>query len=342
VEVVDIVRGQNTNTAATSPHRRDEILLSIAIIADSSIDDLKEAATRAFTFLERHFEFFELVLATTVSFYSQHQRVLEEIINKRNVRYLILRDGTGEYRAAVVAAAESIGDVVLFLSTAESARIDLDAMFDAAERSGGSVVLKKPRKYGVISLLGGRILSAISGYDVDPQQLRSCVHHRAYLNQMLGQADSEVALRFMPRTARRPSEVTTLLFDVPSLAGTRFALSRRLGLASEILSNAPPHMLRLLAVACLLVMMSSIAYFLYAITLYLLGVELERGWLTTSVAISGSTAFISLSLGAISTALFQILNLLRDNDGTEILGEVNNSDLFGEFRRVNVETLNDE
>ncbi|MFV2091461.1 MAG: hypothetical protein ACC634_00090 [Hyphomicrobiales bacterium] len=320
---------------------RAEILVSVAILTDAPIKLVKQAVVGAQEMLRDRFEFFELLVVTHAGFYAQHESALKELLGLRNLRCLILRDGVGEYRAAVMAATESIGDVVLILSAEEFPGLDLGTMFETAEQSGGSVLLQRRHRSGALARLGGRVLSAVSGYNVDPRLMRSGAHHRAWLNRVVKRADSEVALRFMPRAGYRASEVTVLTVDTARPSTSPFRIWRRIRLASEVLANAPPHMLRLLAGASFLVMTGSLLYFIYAITLYLVGFDLQPGWLTTSLAISSSTAFVSLALGAISIALFQILNLLREDGGDEIQDEMDNTDLFREFRRVNVETLDD-
>jgi hypothetical protein len=175
---------------------------------------------------------------------------------------------------------------------------------------------------------------------VDPRLLRSAAHPRAHIGRIAARADREIALRFMPRGGRRPSDLTVLEIDGKRALNRRLPVFRRIGQAMEVLANSPPHLLRFFAAASFVVTLGAALYFLYAILLFLIGADLQPGWLTTSVAISGSTAFISLALGGISTALYQVLNLLRDDTGDEVLRELDNTDLFREFRRVNVETLN--
>ncbi len=341
LKTVPGIAPSNKKTAPVPSSGRVELLVSAAIIADAPIEIVKLAVTRVLAVLSNKYEFYELLIVTHGTFYSQNEAAFKELLLQRNLRCLVLRDGVGEYRAAVLAATETIGDIVLVLSAEEFPVLEPAEMLDTAVRTGGSVILQRKRRAGLIARLSGRILSVISGYDVDPRLLRSGAHHRASLNRVVKRADSEVALRFLPSAGQRASEVTVLSIDAPRPIRSRFRVRRRIGLASEVLTNAPPHLLRMLAGASFLVMLGSILFFVYAVSLYVFGFQLQPGWLTISLAVSGSTAFISLALGAISTALFQILNFLREDGGDEIQSEMDNTDLFREFRRVNVETLDD-
>lgn len=303
---------------------------------------VQQAVTGTLAVLSRGYEFYELLIATHGTFYSQNEEAFNDLLSRGNLRCLILRDGVGEYRAAVLAAAETIGDIVMIISAEEYPDLDTGAMLRSAIQCGCSVVLQRKRRPGLLARLSGQVLSVISGYDVNPRLLRSGAHQRASLNMLVKRADRDVALRFMPRAGRRTSDVEILTVDAPRPSRSRFRILRRVGLASEVLTNAPPHLLRMLVGTSLLVMLGSVLFFFYAIALYVIGFELQPGWLTVSLAVSGSTAFISLALGAISTALFQILNLLREEGGDEIQSEIDNTDLFREFRRVNVETQDDK
>jgi hypothetical protein len=217
--------------------------------------------------------------------------------------------------------------------------LELSTVFEAALAHGGSVVLRRMQRAGAVAGLLGRLLSRVSGYDVDPRFMRSAVHSRAHIGRISSRADRDIALRFAPMAGTGGAEVQVLDVAHGQGGGRRVSALNRMGNAMEVMANSPPHLLRFLAAASFVVSYCAVVYFVYAIVLFVVGADLQPGWLTTSVAISGSTAFITLALGGISTALYQILNLLRDETGDEILRELNNTDLFREFRRVNVETI---
>ncbi len=318
--------------------KRDS-LVSIAVIARGRTEEIEAVVRRAATYLEDNFEFFEVLVVVGASEFDRHQKSYETLLEIRNARCLVLRDGIGDYRAAVIAATESIGDLVLILQADEAEMLDLSTVFEAALAHGGSVVLRRMQRAGAVAGLLGRLLSRVSGYDVDPRFLRSAVHSRAHIGRISSRADRDIALRFAPMAGTGGAEVRVLDVEPGQGGGRRVSALNRMGNAMEVMANSPPHLLRFLAAASFLVSIGALAYFVYAIALFVFGADLQPGWLTTSVAISGSTAFIALALGGISTALYQILNLLRDETGDEILRELNNTDLFREFRRVNVETI---
>lgn len=313
-----------------------EELVSLAVLVQGGAAEAAAAIRGAAAFAESHFEFYEILIVVEASRYEAAQALFHELLGLRNTRCLILRDGTGDYRAAVVAAQESIGDAILMIHSGEWAAIDLGRMARSVFEGGGPVMLRQQRRAGMMSRLAGALLSRVSGYDVDPRLLRSGAFPRRHINRIAARSDRDIALRFMPLSARRQGD--SIVLDAPAgRVSGRGGLFRRLGAAMEILANAPPHLLRLLAVTSLLVMLGSLAFFLYAVVLYAIGYPLEPGWLTTSLAISGSTAFVSLALGGIATALYKVLTLLREDTGDEILRQIDNTDLFRDYWRINVE-----
>lgn len=325
-----------------SPAARGDSLVSVAVLARGETAETLAAVRGAAAFLEARFEFYEILVLVSASEFDRSEAAYTGLLEIRNARCLVLRDGTGEYRAAIVAATESIGDVALILQADEARDIDLDLVFDAALAGGGSVILRRVQRAGAVPGVIGRLLSRISGYDVDPRFLRSAAHSRGHIARIAARADREIALRFVPRGGARQGDITVLDVSVPRREAQRGSLLRRVGNAMEVMANSPPHLLRLLSAVSLGVAFWAVVYFLYAMVLFVLGVDLQPGWFTTTVAISGSTAFLGLALGGISTALYQILNLLREDAGDEVLREIHNTDLFRDFRRINVETIGGE
>ncbi|MCB2130522.1 MAG: hypothetical protein KDE03_15990 [Rhodobacteraceae bacterium] len=330
-----------TETSAVAPPAmvagslREE-LVSLAVLIRDSAEAASGAVEKVHAFAAEKFDFFELLIVVEASTYEGAQDRFHHLLGLRNARLLVLRDGTGDYRSAVVAAKESIGDAVLLIHASEIQAIDLARLAGAVFEGGGPVMLRQSRRAGMLSRMAGTVLSRISGYDVDPRLLRSGAFPRVHVNRISARSDRDIALRFMPSTARNQGDATIL--DVPTAAVRRKGgLITRLGAAMEILANAPPHLLRLLAATSLLVMLGSMVFFAYAIVLYLVGYPLEPGWLTTSLAISGSTAFVSLALGGIATGLYKVLTLLREDTGDEILRQIDNTDLFRDYWRINVE-----
>lgn len=318
-----------------------DALVSCVLIADGGIGLTVRAVRAAQAFLSERFVFHELLLVMRSDFHAQNAAALRQVLSASDLRAIVLRDGVGEYRAAMLGATESIGDVVMIVPVSEAEVIDMSALYAAAAKSGSAVVRAEGRA-GMFSRLGGQVLSLVSGYRVDPRMMRSCAHHRAYLNKLAGQPDGDIALRFM-RAGSSDAAILIHGQDMTSGQGagnarSRLHLFRQFGIASEILVNAPPYLLRLMAAASLLGVISAVIYALYAVTLFVIGFPLQPGWLTTSLALSAMTGFICLGLGAIAIALYQILAHLRDTIDEEIVEEIGNIDLFRDFHDINVDT----
>lgn len=289
--------------------------------------------------LEFRAKFFEIMLLVSISEYDRNKEAYNQLFGLRNLRGLILRDGTGEYRSAIVAATETIGDFVLIILADEYEILNLEKIYDTVIETGVSVRLREACPAGPVTRILARLLSLISGYSVDPQLLRSAAFHRSHIERIAPRADREIALRFTPREGWLSEELTTLKVGPNSRRPSSRPIYLKFGMAMEILANSPPSILRLLAMMSFFVSLCAVLFFVYAVCLFLFGFPLQPGWLSTSVAISGSTAFAGLLFGAISTALYQVLSRLQNDTGDEIVRELNNTDFFRDYRRINVETL---
>ena len=312
--------------------------MSIALIAKGDVTADDRAARACLAFLQRQFEFYELVTLVNVTDFDKHRAAYESLVSLRNVRCLVLRDGTGDYRKAIVAATQTIGDFVFIIHADEHPLLDLSDMCQTAMEHGCSVALRLNRRIGLTGRFMGKLLSATSGYDVDPTLLRSAVHSRTHIGQIAARTDREVALRFMPRGGQRPSDLIILEVDRDKGRPPRTSLWRQIGHGLDVVANSPPVLYRYLAILSFFVSFVAVCYAIYALILLVVGTDLQPGWLTTSLAISGSTTFLGLALGGIFSALYQILVLLRKDFGSEIIRDVSNTDLFREFHRLNVET----
>ena len=209
--------------------RRSDVLVSIVLLAGPDPDELEWAYERAWQFVEERFEFFEILIAAPMAFTASNASLMQRLSLRRNVRRLVMADDVSDHRAAVVAATESIGDVAILWACEEARFVDIAALFEVAERSSGSAVVRRRRVAGgVASVITGRFLSAISGYRIDPRVLRSCAHHRSYLTAVTRRPDSELALRFMREGAlERSNKVFFLEIDG---SGPRPRFLRRLRL----------------------------------------------------------------------------------------------------------------
>ncbi len=289
--------------------------------------------------LERKAEFFEIMLLVGITEYDRNKEAFNQLFRLRNLRGLVLRDGTGEYRTAIIAVTETIGDFVLIVLADEYEIINLEKIYDTVVETGASVRLRETRRAGPVTRILARLLSLISGYRVDPQLLRSAAFHRSHIERIASRTDREIALRFTPREGWLSEELTTLEVGPARRRSSGRPIYLKFGMAMEILANSPPSILRFLAMLSFFTSLCAVLFFVYATCLFLFGFPLQPGWFSTSVAISGSTAFAGLLFGAISTALYQILSRLRNDTGDEIVREMSNADFFRDYRRVNVESL---
>lgn len=313
---------------------QSDLLCTVAIIADHSLADATRMVAAARSFLEARFRFWEIIVVTQESIRQRDPATFAAVAATANLRMLVLRDTVDRYRRMPIAAAESIGDIVIFAAEEEFDQIDLDAVWKAAEASGHSVLLTG-RRVSAVERVAAKSVSGLAGFRVEPDLLRSCAHFRDRLTDLLSRSDSDLAFRFPNRWASDGSGVATLSIRHPGRVA-RTSRLRRAFVAADLVAHAAPRLLKAVSVASLFGVAGSTAYGVYAVAVALLKHDLAPGWLTTSLAISGSTAFLCAALGCVALGVARVLNLLQGRATDEVLAQTSNIDQFESFDGVNV------
>ena len=316
---------------------QSDLLCSIVLVADQDLEGMRRIVAEVAAFLGARFRFWEIVVITRDRVRQRAPDALAEIAGLANVRTIVVRDGVDRYHMIPVAAAQSIGDVVIFVAHDEFGWVDLDAAWQAAERSGQSVFLRgKP--VSAIERGAAGLLSQLIGFPAEPDLLRSCVHFRDRITTLLRRTDSDLAFRFPSRWsgARGGADVTLKVRRDTGHTAARPSRIRRAFVVADLLAHAAPRLLKLVAVASLVGLAGSAAFGLYAIAAWLLKAHLAPGWLTTSLAISGSTAFLCAALGCVALGIARLLDIMQAHATDDILDQTSNTDQFDSFDAVNV------
>ena len=89
-------------------------------------------------------------------------------------------------------------------------------------------------------------------------------------------------------------------------------LKQRLELLAEIISTSAARFLAIFALVSVLVSALAASYGVYAVAVILLRDNVQAGWFSTAIALSGSAAFLSLGLAVIALG---IANIVERMDG---------------------------
>lgn len=326
----------NFASESAAQMRQSELLISIGVSAElgSEPTKLKEGVRLAAEFLSQRFEFWEIAILLPERLLSENRLLFKEIASRPNVRILFCHLNLDPYEALSVLASETIGDFAIITTTEELVSLDLEAIWAKAEATGKTVLLRR-QSASIARKLGSLILSLITGYRIDPRMMFSSARYRADFNALLQRPDRDLALRF---TLGEGDGGEIMVVDGPRPKGGALKrLVRNASVTVRLFSFAAPRLLKAVAIVSSATMLSAIVYFLYVITLWVGGAQLAEGWVTISVALSLSTAFMAAALGCITLGTAKVLDALRGPIEKQVLGEISAADLFSQVGVLNVE-----
>ncbi len=312
-----------------------ELLCSVVLIAEVDFAALPAMMAAATAFLEPRFRFWEIVVVAPQQARLRHGELFDRIAAADGVRLILTRPHVDRYQLFPLAAAQSIGDVVLFATDEEFAAIDMPAIWAAAE-AGASVRLTG-RRVGWLDRWTTRLLSSLVGFSTEPETLRSGLHYRERLSWLLERSDSELAFRFPAMWAAGREDLRTLRVEGARLGRTpKRTLVQRALVAADLVAHAAPRLLKLVAVASLAGLLGGLAFTVYAIAIWLLKDDLAAGWFSTSLAIAGSTSFICAALGSIALGVARLLEIQLSHATDDIITQSGGGDALGRLEALNI------
>jgi len=304
---------------------REDLLVSVCLPSAPKnaehVASLKGLADK----LSGRYRYWEIVIAAG----DYQQNLLDEAAAQiRNLRILKLRGQPQLYRARVIASSEAIGDIVIITAYEELDAVNIPDFAEEADRDN-VIVTASRSKGGFLTAYPLYLLGRSSGFQVEPRDLMTSAYPRTILNSLLARHDSQLALRFPPRGDTTP--VSRHNVDAGRSAVRRYSeLNRRLNLVQSLLIHASPTVLSLLALFSVIAFIASGGFAVYAIGVYLFLTDVQPGWLTTSLAISGMTAFLGAAMFGLSTGLLHLIELLTPDALEDVADEASGVDLFGQ------------
>lgn len=215
-----------------APVLREDILVSICF-SDLTLSETSFERVRALArCVDARFRFREIILVIDSA---NHEAYLPLVREVENLRLFALRPGSTYYDRRVIAAEESIGDVVVIANEDEVSELDISGMI-AQSAAADSIVLGtrhasdsgRRALWAPVSMLG-----RAAGFKVNASELQTLAVPRTQLNQLLSHSDPELALRFLPRDPRLLVEFSTARgvihpVDGPSSIGRRLQIIQKL------------------------------------------------------------------------------------------------------------------
>lgn len=276
--------------------------------------------------LDRAYRFREIILVVDDT---QREAFLPVVREVPNTRLFVVRRGTEYYDRRVIAAEESIGDLVVLGHLEEVAALDLLAFLDYAEAENAVTMAFRParRPFKRLAAWPFIALGKLAGFNVDPAEFQSIAAPRTLLNLLLAHDEPRLALRFPPRDPRLPREWFRTGVNVASR--TAFTgVGRRLALLQTLLVYLTPTILSVVAIASCLLTLVGLAYAAWIVGAVVLVETLAPGWLTTNAMLAVSATFMGFSMLGLSLGLQHLLKQQRRLKCDLVPEEVNRIDLF--------------
>ena len=244
---------------------------------------------------DQRLEYWEIVYVTGESHRSAIQAAIDKFAAIKSLRIVLVRDAVRYYRRRTIAASAAIGDVVVLTSFTEMAKADLLAFAEKAMASDRIVIGRRAGK--LLPPVSYWLVGLISRYRVDGRDLKTIALPRGHLVAILARPTAPIDLRFEPKRGVMPYVRKELYL---TSAGGEAGLKQRLELLAEIISTSAARFLVTFALASVVVSAMAATYGLYAVGVIVLRDNVQPGWFSTAIALSGSAAFLSIGLAIIA------------------------------------------
>jgi hypothetical protein len=317
---------------------REDVLVTIGF-ADAPQTPIERAAFDAMvSALSARFRYWELLIACDLRMRDRMEPLFRGVAN---LRMLWLAPGTTFYQRREATAAAAIGDIVVLAAPDELRHLDVVGMAERAAAEGAVVIGQhagNPPLSGAVAALGRG-----AGLRIATHDMLTAAFPRGLLDIVLRHPDRLLGLRFLPVDPRLPVVLQPCsaaagipLFHGGSSTGPRF--SRRLHILHRLMVGAAPRVLTLTALIALLATAGALAFSVYSVVAWMVLAHTQPGWLTTSLAIGGTSSFLGLAVFGLSIGLQRLLELVVRADGEIVVDESGTVELFGKVRdELNVE-----
>lgn len=283
------------------------------------------------SFCEENFSDFEMIFLVDIQ--SEESKHLVDLVRSGSLKnsraiFTVTKSGQSDFVKALVGAFTAIGDrVAIFLDLPENLE-ELGQIWLSEKGGGADCVLvspERPRKsktWSLFSRLFGSVYKSSTGFDVAASDFEIVDMSRKFVGVLQRGSVPEATLRSAPSMMGIDSVQLKMSFGPGK---KRFKFGQQFTRSLETLWSASVKPLRMVSIFSLLAAGLNLLY-----TFYVLGVsltqEVERGWTSMSLQISGMFLITLLVLAAlVEFLIFMQKSLNRDPDSL-IIGEVNSPD----------------
>jgi len=307
---------------------REDVVVSVCFSDLPANADTFNAVRELAQRLDAVYRFREIILVVDDG---ERDAFLELVDQVRDLRLFVVRRGTEYYERRVIAAEETIGDLIVIGNVEEIEQMDVLAFLEYAEKANAIALANRLARRPLKALFAWPFvaLGRLAGFKVDPSDFQTIAMPRTMLNHILAHEEPRLALRFPPRDPRLPSETFGAVKDVASRSAWSH-LSRRIHLLQALLVYLAPAVLTIVALSSSFLTLLGLAYAGYIVGALFVVENLAPGWLTTSAMLAISAVFMGVSTLGLSLGLQHLLKH-HSKDGIEnVSEEVNRIDLFGQ------------
>lgn len=313
--------------------RREDIFVSVCFADVEPGADNAGALRSLSARLDARYRYWEILIITSADVAQDCEYLLSEV---PNLRLLKARNGTLYYRRRVAVASEAIGDAVLLTSVDELSAFDPIELIETAMARGAIVIGRCNRRSAMNPAL--KALGRSAGFRVDARDMLTAAYPRTLLNRILAHPDRQLGLRFPPVDSAIPILWHTAAAESSRRGRSFKEFGRRLSLIQKLLVSSAPIVLTILALSSLVVVLCSIAFTFYAVTVWLALETVQEGWFTTSIILSLTAAFLGSMGFGMSIGLQKMIELLTSDVIDDITDERSAVDMFGQvIHELNVD-----
>lgn len=293
---------------------------------------------KTYNSLKQRFRFFEIIIVLDEKNYSFHLSLIEEI---PKIRTLVVRDDVSYYTRRLIAARESVGDLVVLANLNDLSYFDVTDLVKASIKRHKSIFALADNsgilRNGVFGFW--KRLGQLAGFSVDWNILQSVCLPRSELSQYLAHPEPELSLRFPPVSPKFNVDFYKIenFEDNRRLLG---ALGRRMALIHRVLIHLAPFFLQIVCYLSFILTLFGVFFAVYILNVWIFVAEIAEGWLTTSLMQSVLAIFFGLVMSGISLGQLQLIRQSVKEQDQNILREVNKNDIFAGVKKdLNVDII---
>lgn len=241
----------------------------------------------------------------------------------------ILEDLASEEAAQLAALDMAIGDRVLMVDPFHLDERACLLMLERADQGYEVVLGRRPEgghpsvTYRICRGLFARIYALLTGVDIEHELPRTALYSRSAALHLLSRREAEMLLRSTSLGEAFPTATVALTRSEAGTAGSRPARPvRAMMRAYRALNFTGALPLRLVVLLCATSAVFNVVYMTYVIVSRLLENNVQPGWATLSLQVSGMFFLISIILGIIAEHLIAVDRAVNRRPRYIVLREV--------------------